>query len=101
MTLALTDFAPPAAPAHLVALGEATAIAIVAGNESWRGEQPQPGPRPTVRPQHRGRARGDRSNPLMNNTTVLRGDVVDEVIKLEQRYERDEASRARGDENPR
>jgi dihydrofolate reductase len=28
-------------------------------------------------------------NPEWNNTTVLRGDVVDEVTKLKQRYERD------------
>ena len=29
------------------------------------------------------------TNPEWNNTTVLRGDVVEEVTKLKQRYERD------------
>jgi hypothetical protein len=44
VTLAPTDFAPPAAPAHLAVLGEATSVAVVAGDETWRGSEPHPAP---------------------------------------------------------
>jgi hypothetical protein len=42
--LELTDFAPPADPAHLASLGEATALAVVAGDETWGGAEPHPAP---------------------------------------------------------
>ena len=44
VTLALTDFAPPAAPAYLATLGEATSILILAGDENWGGTEPHPAP---------------------------------------------------------
>jgi hypothetical protein len=42
--LELTDFAPPADPAHLASLGEASALAVVAGDETWGGAEPHPAP---------------------------------------------------------
>jgi hypothetical protein len=44
VALVLTDFAPPAAPAYLASLGEASAIVVVAGDRSWGGEEPHPAP---------------------------------------------------------
>jgi hypothetical protein len=44
LSLELIDFAPPAAPAHLAAIGEVSSMAIVAGDESWAGEEPHPAP---------------------------------------------------------
>ena len=44
LALELTDFAPPAAPAHLAAIGQVSSMAIVAGDESWAGEEPHPAP---------------------------------------------------------
>jgi hypothetical protein len=44
VSLELTDFAPPAAPAHLAAIGEVSSMAIVVGDESWAGEEPHPAP---------------------------------------------------------
>jgi hypothetical protein len=44
VTLELTDFAPPAEPACLASLGDATSIAVIAGDGSWGGDEPHPAP---------------------------------------------------------
>jgi hypothetical protein len=44
VALQLTDFAPPAAPAHLAVLGDVTSVAVVAGDEAWAGGEPHPAP---------------------------------------------------------
>jgi hypothetical protein len=44
ISLEPTDFTPPAAPLHLASLGAATAIALVAGQSDWRGQEPHPAP---------------------------------------------------------
>jgi hypothetical protein len=42
LKLELTDFAPPADPLHVGVLGEATSIVVIAGDESWAGDEPHP-----------------------------------------------------------
>jgi hypothetical protein len=43
-TLVPTDFAPPAPPIDLAALGQAERIALVGGDRDWGGEIPHPSP---------------------------------------------------------
>jgi hypothetical protein len=44
LSLELTDFAPPAEPLHLAVLGQATGVVLVAGDESWAGDELHPAP---------------------------------------------------------
>ena len=43
-TMEASDFAPPAAPLNVAALGDASAVALVGGGSDWGGEIPHPTP---------------------------------------------------------